>query len=91
MARLAKSGIIAAIGSTLYQDMRGGNQQAAQRMIKDFTRHNDKLGADFVNTTRRYKLEHSPQFSVSAYSEFVKAAAEFQKKYNPTYGNFLSA
>jgi len=29
MARLAKLGVIAAIGSTLYQDLRGGNQQAA--------------------------------------------------------------
>jgi len=58
-------------------------------MIKDFTRHNDKLGADFVNATRRYKLEHSPQFSISAYSNFVKAASEFQKNHNKEYSDFL--
>lgn len=51
----------------------------AQRYIKEFTRHNDKLGFDFDNSRRKYKASLGDQFASSAYPEFLVAASKFYK------------
>jgi len=55
-------GIIVAIGGSLYKDLSRGDRNSARMLIKDFTRHNDKLGFDFDNKSRKYKASLSSQF-----------------------------
>lgn len=52
-------------------------------MIKEFTRHNDKLGFDFDVTARKHRANVGPQFDTSAYPKFLNAAHEFYKLSHP--------
>jgi hypothetical protein len=51
--------------------------------VKDFTRHNDKLGFDYSVPLSAYYASYSDQFSISAYGPspgkpgFLKEAAAF--------------
>jgi hypothetical protein len=54
-----------------------GDRQAARRMIKTFTSHNDKLGFDFDVTTRKHRAAVGPQFDTSAYPKFLVAASGY--------------
>jgi len=77
---LAKHGLIVAVSGPLYKDMRMSGKFNAQRFIKDFTRHNDKLGFDFDNKTRKFKAGLSRQFNKSSYPDFLKTAAQFYRE-----------
>lgn len=57
---MAELGLIVAIDGPTYRDISLGSRQAARRLIKDFTRHNDKLGFDFDNKTKTYKVGFGP-------------------------------
>lgn len=77
LKELAEKGILVAISGSLYRDLKSADVQRARAFIKDFTRHNDKLGFDFDVKTRQYKVSKSRQFSGSAYPEFLKSAKVF--------------
>jgi hypothetical protein len=52
-------------------------------MIKEFTRHNDKLGFDFDVTTRKHRANIGPQFDTSAYPKFLQTASLFYESNHP--------
>jgi len=54
-----------------------GSREQARRLIKHFTRHNDKLGFDFSNNYRKYKVNISQQFKSSEYDKFLAKAQQF--------------
>jgi len=56
---LAEHGVLVAISGELYRDLKSADLQRARNYIKDFTRHNDKLGFDFHVPTRKYKVSKS--------------------------------
>jgi len=80
LADLASHGLLTAIDTRVYRDLSQGNRGDARRIVKDFTRHNDKLGFDYSNKDRKYKADLSPQFEGSAYPEFLVAAANFYNR-----------
>jgi len=77
LADLAQHGLLVAVSGPLYKDMRMSGRFNAQRYIKDFTRHNDKLGFDFKNKERKYEASLSDQFSASTYPGFLRTASAF--------------
>jgi hypothetical protein len=74
---LAKHGLIAAIDGQTYRNLITTSRTGARKLIKDFTRHNDKLGYDFDVLSRRYTVNYSAHFSSSAYPDFLRQAATF--------------
>lgn len=73
----AQYGLIVAIHGPIVRAMLRSNKQSTRDLIKRFNSHNDKLGFDFDNAKRRYKVGYSKQFNVSKYPDFLKQAAQF--------------
>jgi len=47
LGALAKVGLLVAVSKPLYQEMKTQDIRRARGAVKEFTRHNDKLGFDF--------------------------------------------
>lgn len=77
LKELASLGLLVAIDGDTYREISLGNKQGARKTIKAFTQHNDKLGADFSNLKRQYRVSLSPQYKSSAYPKFLADAAAF--------------
>jgi len=76
-AAAARLGLLTAIDSATYRNLSAGSRNDARRIIRDFNRHNDKLGFDYSNTDRKYKVDLSEQFQGSAYPQFLQEASAF--------------
>jgi len=75
---LAQKGLIVHIDSALFKALQVDlGKNGARAYAKPFTAHNDKMCADWSIPGRRYKIESGPQFSVSAYKNFVTTASKF--------------
>lgn len=59
LSDLAKHGLIVAVSKPIYREMKGQNLRKARTVVKDFTRHNDKLGFDFSVTNNGYYASYS--------------------------------
>jgi hypothetical protein len=53
LGELAKQGIPVSIASPFFADLHGASIARARNYIKDFTRHNDKLGFDYSKVKRQ--------------------------------------
>jgi len=60
----AEKGILVAIDGQTYKNMKLNtrDRQKARILIQPFNAHNDKLGFDFSNNTRKYVISESKQF-----------------------------
>jgi hypothetical protein len=47
-------GIIAAVAAPVYQQLKAADLTRARNYVKDFTKHNDKLGFDYNLPLRSY-------------------------------------
>ena len=80
LSEFAKLGLVVAVSKPVYANMKSQNVQKARTTVKEFTRHNDKLGFDHSIPKNGYYVSLSPQFKESAYggsSGFLKEAADF--------------
>jgi len=80
---LAKYGLLIAIPGDMYRRLRSQNIQRARQYVKDFTKHNDKLGFDFSVPDKKYKVGYTKHFSSSQYKGFLEQASEFYKDAYP--------
>ncbi len=67
LAELARLGLIVAVSKPVYQNMKQQDRQKARLEVKEFTRHNDKLGFDYSIPNKGYYVSYSEQFKESAY------------------------
>jgi len=77
---LAKLGLVVAVSKPVYQTMKTQDIRKARAVVKEFTRHNDKLGFDYSIPSNGYYVSLSPQFQESAYGKetgFLSEAAAF--------------
>lgn len=59
LADLAKVGLIAAVSKPVYANMKSQDIRRARMTVKEFTRHNDKLGFDFSIPNNGYYASYS--------------------------------
>jgi len=91
LAILAQKGVLVSISAPYFNQLHSQDIGKTRALIKDFTRHNDKLGADYSKIHRRFVQSVSPQFGESAYKAFVSDALKFYKldaKYQATSEHF---
>jgi len=91
----AKLGLVVAVSRPLYQEMKSQDLRKARIAVKEFTRHNDKLGFDFSVTSGGYFASSSTQFIESAYGGdkgFLSIASKFYTDHglHDTAQHFLS-
>jgi len=80
LADLAKLGLLVSVSKPVYIEMKSNDIRKARMAIKEFTRHNDKLGFDFSVPNNGYYASYSPQFKESAYGGedgFLNKAKQF--------------
>lgn len=75
LGELAKVGLVVAVSKPVYNRMKSQDLRKARLTVKEFTRHNDKLGFDFSIPNNGYYVSKSNQFKESAYDGFLKTAA----------------
>lgn len=71
-----------AVSKPIYADMKSQDLRKARVAVKEFTRHNDKLGFDFSIPSNGYYASYSEQFVESAYggeNGFLAQAADFYR------------
>lgn len=79
----AKLGLVVAVSKPVYATMKAQDVRRARLTVKEFTRHNDKLGFDFSIPNNGYYVSYSEQFSESAYGKdkgFLSQAVAFYKE-----------
>jgi hypothetical protein len=92
LAALARKGIIVAVDTPTYQNMRTAMGRTARNELKPFTSHNEKLGFDYSSELRRYVGGKSPATKhpqTSAYLSFLQDAITFHQQ-NTSYKDHLS-
>lgn len=80
LADCAQLGLIVAVSKPVYAEMKSQDLRKARVAVKEFTRHNDKLGFDFSIPSNGYYASYSTQFQESAYGGndgFLAKAAQF--------------
>lgn len=59
---LAKIGLVVAVSKPVYASMKSQDARKARIIVKEFTRHNDKLGFDYSVPNSGYYVSKSRQF-----------------------------
>jgi hypothetical protein len=59
LGELAKLGLIVAVSKPVYQNMKSQDIRRARQEVKEFTRHNDKLGFDYSIPNAGYYVSKS--------------------------------
>jgi len=57
---LAEKGVLVSITNLYYKELRRQNTQQAKTMIREFTRHNAKLGIDYDAQSMQYVQHVTP-------------------------------
>ena len=86
LGEMAKMGLVVAVSKPIYQTLKQQDIRRARMTVREFTRHNDKLGFDYSIKNNGYYVSRSKQFKQSAYGApdgFLTHAAEFYSGINP--------
>jgi hypothetical protein len=85
LGEMAKVGLVVAVSKPIYQNLKQQDTRKARMTVREFTRHNDKLGFDYSIKNNGYYISRSKQFRQSSYggpNGFLTEAAAFYSNRN---------